>query len=151
MAFPIPKGPGTLVEWSAWNPEGYNEPNPHQQCPVCDPRRHRMPPICKFMDIFGTCRRKRTVYVTAPSTCWAPFMRFNFSAKDETTGLEAGRDYRPSGKVLPMGWSSSVGIVQQASREVLLSAGLPHQLELRKGITLPPWFTKAVIQHSSCR
>ena len=49
--------------------------------------------------------------------------------------------FRPTCKVLPMGWSSSAGIMQAASREILLSKGLPH-LELERGSSIPAWFTR---------
>ena len=35
--------------------------------------------------------------------------------------------------------------MQQVSRQILLSGGLPPTLELKKGTRLPPWFTKAVM------
>ena len=85
-------------------------------------------------------------YLFALPECWAPCMTFNFATLGETIGREPGKRFRPSCMVLPMGWNSSVGLMQQASREVLLAAGLPRELELRKGVALPPWFTKAVAE-----
>ena len=41
-----------------------------------------------------------------------------------------------------MGWSSSVGIMQMASRELMLRAQLPPSDELRKGSVVPPWFVQ---------
>ena len=77
---------------------------------------------------------------------WRPYMCFNFVAKGSDIGLEGlepGLYYRPACRVLPMGWSSSVGIMQAISREILLAGGLPPALELKKGEQLPPWFTQA--------
>ena len=46
----------------------------------------------------------------------------------------------PACQVLPMGWSSSVGLMQMASRELLLRARLPPGDELRKQSRVPRWF-----------
>ena len=43
-----------------------------------------------------------------------------------------------------MGWASSVGIMQQVSRQVLLMKGLPKSLETQKVDGIPRWFTQAV-------
>lgn len=77
---------------------------------------------------------------------WQKYMCFNFSVKGHQlgfTGDAAFKLYRPTCRVLPMGWSSSVGIMQAISREVLLSRGLPEDREIRRGVKPPPWFTQA--------
>lgn len=43
-----------------------------------------------------------------------------------------------------MGWSSSVGIMQQISRQVLLMRGLPKSLEVERVHGVPRWFTSTV-------
>ena len=83
-------------------------------------------------------------YLFALPSCWRPFMCFNFKVAGELIWGQRGVSYHPCCIVLPMGWSSSVGIMQQVSREILLSRGLPSSLELRKGLALPPWFTQAM-------
>lgn len=80
---------------------------------------------------------------------WQKFMVFNFSTDGVNIGLEAGVQFRPACIVLPMGWSSSVGVMQQISRQVLLRKGLSPALELRKGKPLPPWFAQAMRTSSS--
>lgn len=70
--------------------------------------------------------------------CWAPFMMFNYATDGSTIGREKGSLYRPCCKALPMGWSSSVGIMQQVSREILRMSGLPKGLELQKVNGVPP-------------
>lgn len=90
-------------------------------------------------------------YLFALPSCWTPYLCFNFTTPGDVIGLEAEVNYHPACIVLPMGWNSSVGIMQQASREVLLAAGLPRDLELRKGVSLPPWFTKAIMEATEDR
>ena len=61
-------------------------------------------------------------------------------------GLTASQTYRQACVVLPMGWSSSVGIMHQLSREVFLRHGLPSQWELRKTAPLPQWFSEVLLR-----
>lgn len=88
-------------------------------------------------------------YLFSIPACWKPYMCFNYAARGEEIGLQPGGVFHPCCIVLPMGWNSSVGIMQMISREVLLCQGLPPSLELRKGNSLPPWFTLAVTRSSS--
>ena len=47
--------------------------------------------------------------------------------------------------------NSSVGIMQQLSREILLTQGLPGELELHKGTPAPVWFTRTIAEASEAR
>ena len=75
---------------------------------------------------------------------WEKFFCFNFSVSGAQLGLEENTIYRPCCNVLPMGWSSSVGIMQQISRQVLLMRGLPKHLEIERIHGVPRWFTQTV-------
>ena len=77
---------------------------------------------------------------------WEPYMCFNFCASGDQIGLDSKKKYRPYCKVLPMGWASSVGIMQQISRQVLLMKGLPASEELHKIRGIPRWFTQAIAE-----
>ena len=83
-------------------------------------------------------------YLFAIPSQWYPFFCLNFTVKGSEIGKEPHMVYRPAIKVLPMGWSSSVGVMQQISGEILLSHGLPPELELRKSGSLPLWFTQVM-------
>ena len=81
--------------------------------------------------------------------CWRPYMCLNYAVKGcdiNVEGLEKGVLYRPSIRVLPMGWNSSVGIMQAISREILLARGLPPELELKKSSGIPHWFAQVASQ-----
>jgi hypothetical protein len=71
-------------------------------------------------------------------------MCFNFEVNGAQVGGDPNVNYRPVCKVLPMGWSSSVGIMQQVSRQVLLMKGLSPCMELQKVDGMPRWFTNSV-------
>ena len=83
-------------------------------------------------------------YLFSIPDVWLPYMVFNYLVPGEKIGLTAGTFFRPACVVLPMGWNSSVGVMQQLSREVLLRHGLPRNLELRKGHPLPTWFSEVL-------
>ena len=83
-------------------------------------------------------------YLFSIPQAWYKFMCFNFAADGATLGKTPGVLFRPACRVLPMGWNSSVGIMQQLSRELLLSKGVPSNLELHKGRPAPAWFVKSV-------
>lgn len=71
------------------------------------------------------------------------FHVFQLFRNGKYIGLGPSVEYRPSCRVLPMGWASSVGIMQQVSRQVLLMKGLPKSLETQKVDGIPRWFTQA--------
>eukprot|EP00435_Cladocopium_sp_Y103_P028366 s1320_g7.t1 len=75
---------------------------------------------------------------------WQQFMGFNYVVDGSQINRPAGQKYRPACRVLPMGWNSSVGIMQQISREILLQKGLPPELELHRARRVPAWFVGAV-------
>ena len=85
-------------------------------------------------------------YLYSIPQAWHRFLCFNFSVDGAAIGRLPGKLYRPCCVVLPMGWSSSVGIMQQLSRELLLQRDMPAGLEIHKGRPVPGWFTNVVGQ-----
>lgn len=79
-------------------------------------------------------------YLFAIPPQWDQFMTFNCRFLGEQVGMTSGSWFRPCCRVLPMGWNSSVGIMQMLTREILLRQGLPRDLELHKGKSVPRWF-----------
>lgn len=82
---------------------------------------------------------------------WEKFFCFNFCVMGEHVNQATGQLFRPACRVLPMGWSSSVGIMQQISRQVLLMRGLPPQLEVQRVQGIPRWFTQTVAESTGER
>ena len=82
---------------------------------------------------------------------WERFFCFNFCASGEQVNKTPGHLFRPVCRVLPMGWSSSVGIMQQISRQVLLMKGLPPGLEVQRVHGVPRWFTQTVAESTGDR
>ena len=77
---------------------------------------------------------------------WEPFMCFNYSVVGDRIGLDPQKLYRPSCRVLPVGWTSFVGIMQQISKQVLLMRGLSPDDDLQKMQGIPRWFTQTAAQ-----
>jgi len=69
---------------------------------------------------------------------WLKFLAFNFRLKRKDVGLPGEGFVYPACRVLPMGWSSSVGLMQMASRELIRRASIPPSDELRRGNVVPP-------------
>ena len=83
-------------------------------------------------------------YLFAVPPAWYPFFCLNYRINGKEINRDPEQFFRPAIRVLPMGWSSSVGVMQQVSREILLAGGLPPNLEVRKSLDLPTWFTEVL-------
>ena len=90
-------------------------------------------------------------YLFAIPEQWFPYFCLNYLVDGSAIGLEKGKKFRPTIRVLPMGWSSSVGLMQQISREILLRNGLPPEMEFRKTGPVPRWFAQVVDEASPTR
>ena len=62
-------------------------------------------------------------YLFAVPPCWRQYMSFAYKVRGDVIGKEKDKFYRPCCIVLPMGWSSSVGLMQMISRQLLLTQG----------------------------
>lgn len=97
------------------------------------------------------CDMASAFYLFQIPAQWHPFFCLNFVTDGSNIGLDKGKLYRPTIRVLPMGWNSSVGVMQQISREILLGHGLPPEQEFRKTGPVPLWFAQVVEKSSSSR
>eukprot|EP00435_Cladocopium_sp_Y103_P016708 s1499_g4.t1 len=80
---------------------------------------------------------------------WIKFLCFNAKFSGKALGLQDNETYVPGCKVLPMGWSSSVGIMQMASRELMLRKSQLSASELRRQTLAPGWFVDTLIRSES--
>lgn len=83
---------------------------------------------------------------------WLPYLCFNYKLDRRDIGFPGRGFVYPSCRVLPMGWASSVGIMQMASRELIHRAGLSESDELRKQGAIPRWFvdwSRGIPQHKA--
>lgn len=70
---------------------------------------------------------------------WAKYLSFNLIRKGETLGLQRGVDYALSCTVLPMGWLSSVSIMQDIAENLLLKDALDSEHQLSRNRPVPLW------------
>ena len=84
---------------------------------------------------------KRFLSIKVPDA-WGRYLAFNAIHTRQQAGLDG--DPRelvvPACVVLPMGWSSSVGLMQMASRELIRRSMTLDGMELRRQVVAPPWF-----------
>ena len=79
-------------------------------------------------------------YLFRLPTSWLPYLCFNFRLRSDQAGFPGSNWIYPACRVLPMGWASSVGIMQMASRELIIRASTLTGDELRKQGSIPRWF-----------
>ena len=69
--------------------------------------------------------------------CWMPFLCFDVCRRGEALGLDPSCSYFLSCRVLPMGFHSSVSLMQEVSETVLWRAGLAQCNQVRRGQPVP--------------
>lgn len=72
---------------------------------------------------------------------WETNLAFNVVRDGSLVGGEKGVDYALSCIVLPMGWTNSVSLMQEASENILLWGNLDRDAQISRGTPLPPWIT----------
>eukprot|EP00438_Fugacium_kawagutii_P009174 Skav206215 [mRNA] locus=scaffold1844:512197:519913:- [translate_table: standard] len=118
---------------------------------VISGRVGRLPNICAWSNIvcsegqlISVCQSDMAAafYLFRLPLAWSEQLCFDISG----TASELGLEDRPldevqylSCAVLPMGWSSAVGVMQFIAEEVLFRNGLPNSHQIRGGSPLPPW------------
>ena len=79
-------------------------------------------------------------YLFKIPTAWAPYLSFNVRRRFESTGSDGGSEEMVLAcKVLPMGWSSSVGVMQEVSERLLWHGKLPPTSQLVRNRAVPLW------------
>ena len=71
--------------------------------------------------------------------CWHGYLAFNIIVDGREIGEAVGVPYALACSVLPMGWASSVGLMQEISENILIQGGLLRDQQVRRGNSLPPW------------
>ncbi|CAK9108713.1 unnamed protein product [Durusdinium trenchii] len=82
-------------------------------------------------------------YLFAMPECWSSYLAFNLSFTAAELPLVQSSDPRErwylACRVLPMGWSSAVGVMQSIAEDVLLKGGFDPAGQVTKVVALPPW------------
>ena len=75
---------------------------------------------------------------------WGPFLAFNIVVPGEEVGMAEHGKVALCANVVPMGWASSVGLMQEMSENLLVKQGVALQHQLKKGRALPPWLNEVL-------
>ena len=77
---------------------------------------------------------------------WLGFFAYSKKVDGAAFGLKAGTQVRPALSVVPMGWHSAVGLVQEAVRCLVFEKSrVPRERSVEKGIALPEGKKLAVV------
>eukprot|EP00435_Cladocopium_sp_Y103_P042108 s410_g11.t1 len=77
---------------------------------------------------------------------WLPFFAYSKKVDGAAMNLQPGVQIRPALCVVPMGWHSAAGLVQEAVRDLVFNrAGVPKQLSVEKQRPLPAGKSLAVV------
>ena len=90
-------------------------------------------------------------YLFALPCSWSERLCFNLSFRGrelDDPNLEAEEIYYLGCAVLPMGWSSAVGVMQYVAESVLLDAGLHSHSQIVRSSPLPEWMVKSLAEGS---
>ena len=82
---------------------------------------------------------------------WRPYFAFNSSFPCEVLQRPGTGDLVPVCRVLPMGWTSSVGVMQMMSRRLLRDSQLVSEVEVRRRALTPPWFVEECLRRGQER
>ena len=79
---------------------------------------------------------------------WRKSLCFNVVLPGWQTGMGGEQDYVLSCRVIPMGWLSSVSLMQEISENLLKVTGLNPRKQVARGSSLPIWFSEILSQAS---
>ena len=75
---------------------------------------------------------------------WGKFLAFNIVVNGTDVGFPGVRKVVLCSNVIPMGWSSSVGLMQEMAEALAYAGGLDRRNQIRKGTPLPNWMNQVL-------
>ena len=73
---------------------------------------------------------------------WGKFLAFNIVVDGASVGLPHLKQVALCSNVIPMGWASSVGLMQEMAEALAYAGGLDRKNQIRKGNSLPSWMNQ---------
>ena len=83
-------------------------------------------------------------YLFSMPSCWKKFMSFNVIVSGEDIGRDPSIQYALCCTVLPMGWGSSVAVMQEVAERVLLLDGPEGAGQIVRGRPLPQFMVESL-------
>ena len=124
-------------------------------------RVHELPHITRWVNVVleedeilhvCQCDMQAAFYLFSLPPSWSSHLCFNLKARGSEIGFhgaEANALFTLGCAVLPMGWSSAVGVMQFIAEEVLHRNGMPQESQLRKSNPLPAWMVSTLAESSA--
>ena len=78
---------------------------------------------------------------------WKRYLCFNLVVNPADVGCSGSEPLALACTVIPMGWLSSVGIMQEISENILKAHNLDPRNQVLRGRALPPWFSD-ILEHA---
>ena len=75
---------------------------------------------------------------------WGKFLSFNIVLSGAEVGFPGIKKVALCSNVIPMGWSSSVGLMQEMAEALAYAGGLDRKTQVRKGTPLPNWMNQVL-------
>lgn len=82
---------------------------------------------------------------------WERYLAFNVVVQGSQIGLEPSKKYCLACRVLPMGWSSAVSVMQEVSQILLEKGGADLSLQVSRTRPLPSWLTACLKESRESR
>ena len=77
---------------------------------------------------------------------WGKFLAFNIVVDGHLVGFPDKKKVALCSNVIPMGWSSSVGLMQEMAEALAYAGGLSRGHQVRKGSPLPQWLNQVLVK-----
>ncbi len=85
-------------------------------------------------------------YLFSLPRSWRRFLAFNIVVDGEDIGRPSKSKWALTCSVIPMGWSSSVGLMQEISENILLGGGILRSHQISREKLLPRWLVETVAE-----
>ena len=85
-------------------------------------------------------------YLFGIPPCWSRFLCFNLAVDGKEVGMVQEVTYFLACRVIPMGWSSAVSIMQEIADRLTTIGRLPEDHKVRRDAPIPPWVVDSLVQ-----
>ena len=113
----------------------------------------RLPSITSWLSVTAECGEQVVLwqsdmqsafYLFSLPPCWRAYMAFNVIVNGEAIGREPSTQYALCCTVLPMGWGSSVAVMQEVAERVLLVDEEDSAGQIARGRALPHFMVESL-------
>ena len=112
---------------------------------------HKLPSVTQWLHVclgpdesISLCQNDMVsaFYLFSLPPQWSELLSFDLSFTGKELGMESAlhlKRFNLACKVLPMGWTSAVGVMQEIAERVLHAGGVPEKQQIIRGRPIPEW------------